>query len=407
MTNYEYLYNKEKYGSELTADHFSKAKLGWREIPGGTVLPFREIQEEFLGGITDADGGFIDGSSIYRGTGGSYDLAEENAVYCDEDAVFLGVWPEIWGHCLTDNIRRLWVLNDEEFMSMFGKIRFLYVPFQNREPGGNFRDLLDIIGVRHIRLEAVSEATRFRTIILPDECFWSEPDGTRMFTSEYAQMIGIIRRYAEENLVPAGDKKLYFTYKSYTDFRCIGEGRLEKFFSLLGYRVVAPEKYSFAEQLSMLLGCEEFASTVGSLSHNSIFLREGTKVFLIPRTGFISEYQLALDQVQKLDITYIDSSLSLYVKPKRWWEGPFYYIVSRQLRGCFGLKGRYKEGKLSFRVYRDLAYLLNGVSGPLDYYGCVMDEYLSTDPEWQGRETLMVKLLRKPRVLRWINRLMG
>ena len=49
-----------------------------------------------------------------------------------------------------------------------------------------------------------------------------------------------------------------------------------------------------------MLNCEEFASTVGSAAHNIIFLRDGTKAYLIPRANFITEYQLALDQVKVL-----------------------------------------------------------------------------------------------------------
>ena len=84
--------------------------------------------------------------------------------YLDEDVVFLGVWPGVWGHCLTDNLRRLWVLRDDDFMKRYGNLRFLYVPFQNIEPGESFRELLQMIGVSEIKLEAVSHTSRFRKV---------------------------------------------------------------------------------------------------------------------------------------------------------------------------------------------------------------------------------------------------
>ena len=123
-----------------------------------------------------------------------------------------------------------------------------------------------------------------------------------MFTSEYRALIDCVRDHAVRNIAPAGIRKVYITYRKHPAMRTIGERKLEKFFSALGYTVISPEKYSLREQLSILLGCEEFACTVGSASHNSIFLRDGTRVTLIPRAGFISEYQPALDQVHNLDI---------------------------------------------------------------------------------------------------------
>lgn len=199
-------------------------------------------------------------------------IQDEEVLFFDEDVVFLGVWPSVWGHCLTDNLRRLWIISNDDFMKRYGNLRFLYVPFQNIEPGESFRELLQMIAVSEIRLEAVSHTSHFRKVILPDESFRREPDGTRMFTAEYRKLIDSIREYGEKNIAPADIKKIYYTYRKHPAMRVIGESKIEKFFSDLGYTVVSPENYSFRDQLSMLLGCEAFACTVGSASHNSIFL---------------------------------------------------------------------------------------------------------------------------------------
>lgn len=243
-----------------------------------------------------------------------YDVTEEEIGECDEDIVFLGVWASfVWGHCLTDNIRRLWVLDNEEFMEKYGHLRFIYVPSFNVDPDGNFNQLLEILGVDVIHLESISEVTRFRNIILPDECFWREDDGARFFTGEYVALVDKIRSYGKEYFKEITDKKIYFSYRKFPAYRTIGEKRIERFFSEIGFKIIYPEEYTFKEQLNILLNCEEFASTVGSAAHNIIFLRDGTKAYLIPRANFITEYQLALDQVHDLDVTYIDSTLSFYV----------------------------------------------------------------------------------------------
>jgi len=407
MTNYDHLYNTDYYKTLLSKGSFSEIKLRWKVIHNGTVFPFTGLQDDQLGGLLDEHGEYIDGSGVHRGMGTGRDIRDEEIEIFDEEVVFLGVWPGVWGHCLTDNIRRLWVLNNKDFMKEHGNKRFLYVPFQNIEPGDSFRELLEILGASDIRLEAVRHASRFKKVILPDECFWSEPDGTRVFTSEYRELIDSIREFGMQNYTPGNIKKLYFTYSRHPAMRTIGERKLERFFSSMGYTIVSPEKYSFKEQLGMLLGCEEFACTVGSASHNSIFLRDGTKVTLIPRAGFISEYQPALDQIHELDITYADSSLSLYVKPDRPWEGPFYYIVSDQLRECFGQTGRYRGNKQDFGIYRALAYVMNGYTEPAEYYKDVVGGYLSADYEWDGKRSIAVKLLCHSRLRSLITEMMG
>ena len=407
MICHEYLYDKEYYGSLLSTDHFKKTEVKWRELPGGIVIPFTGLQDELIGGLLNGEGEYIDGSGIHRGMGAGRDIRDEQVEEYDEDIVFLGVWPDVWGHCLTDNIRRLWVVHNEAFMKEYGHLRFLYVPFQNKEPSDNFRELLQMVGISDIKLESINTVSRFRKVILPDECFWREQDGTRMFTSEFRELIDRVRDYAVRNITPAEIKKTYFTYRKHPAMRVIGERKLEKFFSALGYTIISPEKHSLREQMSILLGCEEFACTVGSASHNSIFLRDGAKVTLIPRAGFISEYQPALDQVHDLDITYADSSLSLYVKPDRPWDGPFYYIVSDQLRQCFGQRGRYKENRKDFKVYRALAFALNGYTAPAEYYKKVVSKYMSVDPEWDGRWSIAANLLRHQKVRRIVTAIMG
>lgn len=407
MNRFSHLYNKEYYGDLLTENHLASKKLGWSVMPDATVLPHRNVGGELGCGLLDRNGSYIDGSGLHRGLCCGYDVSREEVDAFDEDVVFLGLWPRVWGHCLTDNIRRLWVLQDDDFMERYGGLRFVYVAMDGMMPGQNFLDLLEILGAGKIRLEAIDRISRFRNVILPEECFFREDDGTRMFTAEYVAMIDRIRAYGEAHFTKTGDRKLYFTYRNFEAQRSIGETKLERFFAALGYRIVSPEQYTFPEQLNMLLNCDAFASTIGSCAHNCIFLRDGATVHLIPRAGFISEYQFALDQVHDLDITYADSSLSVYADPERPWEGPFYYFISRQLQECFGQHCGYKARRFDFMVYRNLACAMHGPSAPADYYKGVLKEYIPVDPGQKTQNTILVRLIRKPRIRRFIAKWLG
>ena len=402
MRNYDHLYNRTYYGETLTEDHRKERDLRWRVLPDAVVLPHKELQDAPGGGLLDDRGAYVDGSGLHRGMGRGYGVSPGEIDEYEEDVVFLGAWAGIWGHCLTDNIRRLWVLNDGEFMDRYGHLRFVYVPMFEGPVNRSFRELLDILGAGKVRIEAIDRIKRFRRVILPDECFWREDSGSRQFTGEYVEMIDRIRDHGEKNLLLLDDRKLYFTYRRYTSCRCMGEKAIEEFFADMGYRIVSPEEYSFSEQLNMLLNCSEYASTIGSLSHNCIFLRDGAKATLIPRAGFIPEYQLALDQVHDIDVTYVDSSLSLYSNPERPWEGPFYLIVSRNLQECFGRRRDEKTGGLGFRIYRNLGHEMNGTSEPAEYYKSVWADYPFVDPAWRGRENPIVRLLRRYRFWEFI-----
>lgn len=377
MIDYDFLYNKDYYAKFTDVEHFVDKELSYQVLHNVTLLPYIEKRGlNMPGGLIKQDGSYIDGSGLHRGLGCSYRFNKKKVKNCDETIVYMGMWPNIWGHVFTDNIRRLWVLNDTRFMEKFGKLKFVYISYMDQTPGNNALELLRIIGADSVRIERVNEITRYKTVIYPDECFYREADGNRYFTKEYVDMIDILRNYGINNFVDTGVRKVYFSHRGYSNIRAIGEYRLEGFFKRLGFKVISPENYSFEQQLSILLSCTHYASTVGSVSHNLIFLRDNTNVYLIPRADFISEYQFALDQVHPLNIKYVDSTLSMYVHPDHPHRGPFFYIISDNILKCFGKKMKRRNNYRGFTIYRYLGYLMNGCQSPGDYYINEYEKYL-------------------------------
>lgn len=177
------------------------------------------------------------------------------------------------------------------------------------------------------RLYPITSPTQFANIILPDESFFD--DGDQMnFTAEYREMIDRVRSFAAKNRTLSAAKVYYF----YGNVQ-IGEERLAEYFRAKGYEIVSPEKLSTDEQLNVLINADSFASTLGSCSHNSIFLRDGAEVILIPRVGKrLTGFQQTLDQVHPLNVAYVDSSLSIFNKR----NGPYCFIISDRLKNFFG-----------------------------------------------------------------------
>ncbi len=255
----------------------------------------------------------------------------ESILKSSEAVIYLGMFHSTWGHAITDNIRRLWFLKSDDFKKEFKNCPLVYLLCTKREnftleSYKNFRRLLEILEVNVDSLRLITEPTQFDKIILPDESFKFN------FTKEYCEAINCVRNFALKNKTPTSFKKIYYFH----GVRQMGEEHLAEYFRSKGYEIVRPEKLTLDEQLNLLINAESFASTTGSISHNSVFLRDGTEAIFIPRgTNSVSNpFQRALNQINSVNANYVDSTLTLY----SLWYSDILYIVSRQLKKFFGDK---------------------------------------------------------------------
>ena len=214
----------------------------------------------------------------------------------------------------------------------------------------------------------VTKPVKYRNIILPDESFFLAPgnlknaplnsiDGTTtdfggndvsFFTKEYVETVDVIRNFVLKNHSPMHEKNFYFFYGR----NQIGEERIAQYFHSKGYAIVRPELLPVETQLNILSNCENFASLVGSVSHNIIFLKDKSNVILIPRrAAFTNIYQHALNKLHDLNIFYIDSAMSLFAPSH---TGPYCYTISENLRKHFGDEVKIKytdEDLVAFLAY--------------------------------------------------------
>ena len=341
MVNYDYLYNKEYYGDDLNKNYISNKKLGCRIISNGIVLPHKQQVpgHDMLGGggVVDNTGKYIEGTFLHDNPSREYKPASIR--YSNETVIYIGMFVAIWGHCLTDNIKRLWFLKSDIYKKYFNGYKLIYIPMWNFDfetNAKNFKRLLQIWNIDFDNFKSITEAIQYKNIIIPDVSFGGslgdENNVNAVFTNEYKETINYIRQFALQNYVPnMSFKKLYFMHGR----KQIGEELIAQYFNSKGYTLVFPERLTFEEQLNILVNCESFASTAGSCSHNMIFLRENTEVILIPRGAYLTGYQEILNQLFSLNITYIDSTLSLFVNNLAQ-DGPFFYFVSDKLKKYFG-----------------------------------------------------------------------
>ena len=347
-TNYDLLYDKEFYGESLYVNHFLDKKSAFRVIYDGYILPYTPFNE---GGIFDNEGIYINGSSYVEGNHYGFKksisasntnlntLAAEQGINLSETVqnhstvVFIGIMLKVWGHFITDSMRLLWFTSSQEYRDSFSDCPIAYFPANDFKLEGNHKRLLEILGINTSLMTPVTELTRYDKIILPDESFFIS-GGTQYFTSGYVETIDRARDFASSHTKSAEPRKIYYSYSKYYRSITSGEDKLEKYFAAKGYDILHPETLSIDEQLDALVNCESFASTVGSSSHNVVFLRDNAEVILIPRANFLTFHQLTTDQVHRLNIHYIDSSFSIFAGGVLGGD-PFLYFISSGLRKYF------------------------------------------------------------------------
>lgn len=361
VINLDYLYNPDAAKEFFSKNYFIDKKLGFSVIENGMILPYKKIVDGKLskdgwgfGGIVDSEGEFVRGSHVHSSIGESYIPPLQDIKHSSETVIYLGMFYSTWGHVITDNIRRLWFLRSEDFKNQFNNLPMAYTLCTKRisftlENYKNFRRLLEILEVDIGRLQLIEQPTRFEKIILPDESFFDDTDNIRKFTNEYRETIDRVRDFALKNRTPTSTEKIYYFHGRSQ----IGEERLAEYFKSKGYEIISPEKLTLDEQLNLLINCESFASTIGSSSHNSLFLRDGTQCIFIPRNVHpFNGYQRTCNQVNSAKVNYINSSLPIFGK----WYSNHCFIVSEQLKNFFGDKSEdycYEDFKIFLQYVKD------------------------------------------------------
>ena len=350
--NYLYEGADEYLARYLTGSTRAEKLLGFQMLQNAVVLPHLTLENgAWGGGIVTAEGDYLENTAVHNKSGCAYAVDDEQVENADETVIYLGMFNGVWGHCITDNIRRCWFLMTDEYARKYSNAKFIYIPIIGFKMHSNFLKLLNILGIKEEQLIPVTKATRFANIVLPDESFFTEDGDTRLFTKEYVDTIDRIVDYANSRKTETGIEKVYLTFSKSP--KMTGEEALERFFQKNGYAIIDFGQIGLDEQLNILINCRYLAGTLGSNMHNAVFCNEGTNVILIPRSYYIPGYQAAINEARKLNAVFIDSTLSDGVENTKPYMGPFFSYVSRELKSYFGDSSRItsREALDSLRSY--------------------------------------------------------
>ncbi len=356
------LLKKETY-SCLSKNYYSTKKIQVTSVENGYVLPYNGWIGEPLttgkmaGGVVNECKSYIEQSGVRENLCCSYDFDDSDVVVSERRVIYIGMFLPVWGHCITDCLKKMWFLQTEECRRLLEEgAQLVYVNTMNTLPS-SFLEILSALDIKESSLCDVRSITKYKEIIIPDDSLYRE-DGIIYYTKEFKLVVEKIKKNIGI-IANLNYEKIYFSRYRIRGGRDYGEKRIEDVFKYLGYKIIYPEQLTFKEQYSLLSQCRYFASTEGSTSHNSMFCQEGTVVTLLRKAAYLNEYQFMINQLSGLNVTYVDTHLSICLDKNKLWFGPFFMYVNDNLLAYANLPMVFNNFSLkAFKKYAKRGYAL-------------------------------------------------
>ena len=259
------------------------------------------------------------------------------------NCIFIGCLASTWGHWITDTLKKIWYLRTDDYKKKLSQgWLIVYITLNdggylslNHKMSSNQKELLELAGVDASSWLEITENTIVHNIVIPDNSLISTKNEGMYYTKEFKETIHLIT----DSVPTISDyEKVYFTRTSFKSIKDFGEEKIEAFFAKMGYRIIAPEKLSVKEQISILKSCNFFAACESSASHNAIFCQNGTNVAILRKGDYINNYTLLINQVADLNVTFIDAHNSEYINKHKPEFGPFFMFVTKHLKAWAGVK---------------------------------------------------------------------
>lgn len=310
------------------------------------VLPITATSGLLGGGCYTHDGKEIKASSIQQ-LKGIYNFDGKEIIY-GHKAILIAVFTTYtWGHCFTDHFSKLWFLKAKRYQELVNEgAEIIYIAVDNKRPPKYVCDLFRLAGLDLNSVKCVDKVTCYDELYIPDDSFFSGKEKEpRYYTKEYSETINDVKnnvRILGDNINITLYPKIYLTRTQGKIFssmlRDLGEKDIETVFKNLGYKIIAPERHSVCEQIWLLMNCTDLVTTEGSIAHTAVFCNSGTSLTLIRKCNWISMHQLVMNEVAKLNVTYVDAHYSCFCDKREPWHGPFLMCVTKDLEHYAGHK---------------------------------------------------------------------
>ena len=300
-----YVQDVEDWQNDLSKKRFSDKKPAVQVIERGIILPARKIERLLYGGVCDENFNFVTGFSQRPNNGGgniaicinrSYTVKREELIELDEDVIFGGTVVGHFGHFLVECWSRLWyVIQNPDLKT---KILFI-ISYRGYKPW--FDEFFRLMGIDTGRIIYVDKPTQCRSITVPEQSQYNP----RIFTKEFL----IPYQAIKSRIKPGEHKKLYLTRTKFAQgVQCYNEQYFEDFFVAHGFEAISMENLKLSEQISLIMGADEIAATMGTLTHWALFCRPETKFIMLTRTHEPLDYQSFINEASGVDYCIVDAS---------------------------------------------------------------------------------------------------
>lgn len=333
---YNFSYISEELKNQIEpatqALHRFDSLLGTRIFPNAFIAPYVGW-EDSIGCLLDETGNIIKDSECLEWKESDQFYRVKDAVKEDGVAVYLGFLLTGFGHSYTDNLRKLWFVKTDLFQSLVASgALVVYTTSWNAPLPDILYDVFKLAGFDLSSARHITALTQFDKVYIPDNCFKSG-DAGRIYSKEFEDLINCIKSGIPNNDNKSYPQKVYFSRSKFSKNlnKEFGEKSIERVFSRLGYDIIYPEDYSFAEQIHFVRNCDSFAATEGSVAHLSLFCNPQTHVILLNKANYLNFHQLLINEYADLDVTYIEAHHSSKVDLKHPWWGPFYLYITGYL----------------------------------------------------------------------------
>lgn len=237
--------------------------------------------------------------AIPEGLTGSLDRADAEVVRLDQPVACAFHPNIIWGHFLVEMLPRLFLLN---LLGRLGRPVPLAAPSDAPEWLKRFAVTYGALGgvlwydSRHQRIAAPA-------FVVPSmmQVDWTLSPVFNLMVSDVLARCNIA-----EDRVPDGPRRLYLSRgRIWWTNRLLNEPAVEEALQAMGFAVVHPETLRFPEQLRLFRAADMIVAEYGSVLHNALFARPGTRIVAINRHNWL---QGEIARIRRQPLAYVPPS---------------------------------------------------------------------------------------------------
>ena len=298
-----YMENPEAWEKIHDKDYFLPEPAKSVTVENGFILPVKGVIDNYRGGVCDADGNFVAGHqmSVRPGEGGlNLNVAypfDRNAPRVDETVVYGGFLDNHFGHFIVESLARMWWYLE----NCDRRYKFVFISPDKNMHRSPLIEYFLLLGLDRKDMIFPRKPTRFASIIVPEQASYIFGG----FRDKAMAVYNAIRDKAR----PSKHENVYFTRTQFYGKSCIGEEYFEHYYRALGYEIIAPERLSIREQISVAAGAQKIVCVNGSAHHHLLFCQDGVDITLLLRETLLLQPQVAwINQARSARFSCVDVS---------------------------------------------------------------------------------------------------